>query len=235
MVRIGTCGWNYLSPGQFLSDLPREKLLQSYARLFDTVEVNSTFYRLPGKTTPDFWRKQVNERRKDFEFTVKAPKLITHTHKFSPHADWAFESIKDVARKLQAKIILFQTSEYFVPSKENIQKLESFFTRINREDFILVLEVRWAENWKKEIVFPLFKDLKLEQCIDPLRQDWFYAESTAYFRLHGFGRPMYNYAFSDAEIRRVYDLISSLDYKEIYVFFNNSNCYADALKLKGMM
>lgn len=236
-IKVGACGWNYLSPERFLKPTGKESLLESYAKLFDLVEVNSTFYRLPRKTTPAKWRNEVDKLNKNFEFTLKVPKVITHTHKFSPEADWAFESIKEIGRVLRSKILLFQTSAYFTPSKENIKKLRDFFKRNKREDFTLVLEVRWADKWTREIVFPLFEELELEQCVDPLRQDWLYNKRITYFRLHGFGSSMYNYAFTYEEIERIKKIAEheSNSGKEVYILFNNANCYEDGLKLKSIL
>ena len=50
MHRIGCSGWNYRDwRGAFYPDgLPARRWLEAYAEHFDTVEVNTTFYRLPG-------------------------------------------------------------------------------------------------------------------------------------------------------------------------------------------
>jgi uncharacterized protein YecE (DUF72 family) len=59
--RVGCWGWNYKSwRGRFYPrELPADRWLPFYARRFDTVEVNNTFYRLPERATFAAWRSRV--------------------------------------------------------------------------------------------------------------------------------------------------------------------------------
>ncbi len=234
-VKVGNCGWNYLNPREFYDEVPGGTRLQVYSRLYNLVEINSTFYRLPRKETPGKWRAQADEINPGFEFTLKVCRVITHTHRFLPQCDWAFDRMKEIGKALHSTVLLFQTPASFRPTAENIARLQDFFTRIDRENFRLVLELRWQDTWTEEIVSPLFEALELTQCIDPLRQEWFYGKKLAYFRLHGFGKPMYNYTFSDEELNRIVNRIRALDVEEVYVLFNNSTCYRDALRFEEML
>lgn len=76
-IRIGTSGWNYAEwRGRFYpEDLSEDRWLSYYSERFDSVEVNSTFYGLPERTTVEGWVKQVGE---DFLFAVKASRYLTH-------------------------------------------------------------------------------------------------------------------------------------------------------------
>jgi uncharacterized protein YecE (DUF72 family) len=76
-IRIGTSGWHYGDwAGRFYpADLPKNNWLEYYARHFDTVEINNTFYHQPKLQTFKNWRKQVP---KNFLFVVKANRFITH-------------------------------------------------------------------------------------------------------------------------------------------------------------
>ena len=77
-VRIGCSGWNYAHwrEGVFYpARLPPRRWLQYYATIFDTVEVNSTFYRLPRREAVANW---VRETPPDFLFTIKASRYLTH-------------------------------------------------------------------------------------------------------------------------------------------------------------
>jgi uncharacterized protein YecE (DUF72 family) len=76
-VRIGCSGWNYADwrgrvypPG-----CPPRRWLAHYATLFDTVEVNSTFYRL---ARPEAVARWVADTPPDFVLTVKASRYLTH-------------------------------------------------------------------------------------------------------------------------------------------------------------
>jgi uncharacterized protein YecE (DUF72 family) len=75
-IRIGCSGWNYKSwKDEFYEDKPARLWLEHYARFFDTVEVNNTFYRLPLATSVAAW---VEQTPPGFLFTVKASRYLTH-------------------------------------------------------------------------------------------------------------------------------------------------------------
>ena len=75
-IRIGCSGWNYASwKEEFYEGKPARLCLQDYARHFDTVEVNNTFYRLPLKSSVARW---VAESPPGFLFSIKASRYLTH-------------------------------------------------------------------------------------------------------------------------------------------------------------
>ena len=81
-VRVGCSGWNYADwrgrvypPG-----LPPRRWLAHYASLFDTVEVNSTFYRL---ARPQAVARWLDATPPDFLFTIKASRYLTHMRRLS--------------------------------------------------------------------------------------------------------------------------------------------------------
>ena len=76
-VRIGTSGWHYEHwKGRFYPEgLPASRRLAHYASVFDTVELNNTFYRLPTPAAVDAWRETVPQ---GFRFAVKASRYLTH-------------------------------------------------------------------------------------------------------------------------------------------------------------
>jgi uncharacterized protein YecE (DUF72 family) len=86
MIRIGCSGWNYKDwRGAFYPDgLPASRWLESYAERFDTVEVNTTFYRLPARSAVENWVRQTPE---GFGFTVKASRYLTHIRRLRDVAD----------------------------------------------------------------------------------------------------------------------------------------------------
>ena len=78
MIRIGCSGWNYQHwrNGVFYPPrLPPRRWLEFYARHFDTVEVNATFYRLPRESAVANW---VRESPPGFLFAVKMSRYVTH-------------------------------------------------------------------------------------------------------------------------------------------------------------
>ena len=75
-IRIGCSGWNYAAwKDEFYEGKPPRLWLQHYARYFDTVEVNNTFYRLPLERSVARW---VEETPSDFVLAVKASRYLTH-------------------------------------------------------------------------------------------------------------------------------------------------------------
>src|SRR5579862_777738 len=75
-IRIGCSGWNYASWKQaFYEGRPSRAWLEHYARHFDTVEVNTTFYRLPRRESVAAWERTVAD---DFCFAVKTSRYLTH-------------------------------------------------------------------------------------------------------------------------------------------------------------
>jgi uncharacterized protein YecE (DUF72 family) len=76
-IRLGTQGWNYDAwVGVFYPSGTRPTdFLSIYARAFDTVEVDSTFYAIPPATTISGW---VARTPPGFVFSLKVPQVITH-------------------------------------------------------------------------------------------------------------------------------------------------------------
>ena len=85
-IRVGTSGWSYPSgQGTWNGIFYPEKKLKSfddlafYAEHFDTVEVNSTFYRVPALKTTQEWVKRTPP---NFEFSLKLFQKFTHPEMF---------------------------------------------------------------------------------------------------------------------------------------------------------
>ena len=81
-VRIGCSGWNYAHWRErvYPAGLPQRRWLEHYATLFDTVEVNATFYRLPRRDSVARW---VEQTPPGFLFSVKASRYLTHVQRLA--------------------------------------------------------------------------------------------------------------------------------------------------------
>lgn len=79
-VRIGCSGWSYKDwAGPFYAkDLPAGDYLKFYSRIFDCVEVDSSFYRIPNQALIQRWKTVTPD---GFVFSPKMPKKITHENK----------------------------------------------------------------------------------------------------------------------------------------------------------
>jgi uncharacterized protein YecE (DUF72 family) len=80
-IRIGCSGWNYAAWKEpFYEGKPARLWLEHYAGRFDTVEVNSTFYRLPTRKAVAGWAEQTPP---GFLFAVKASRYLTHVKRLT--------------------------------------------------------------------------------------------------------------------------------------------------------
>ncbi len=241
-IHTGCCGWSYLNVHEFDHELSEgySSKLQAYAKLFDAVELNSSFYRLPRLNTAEKWRREADEINPGFEFTVKVFKGITHLHRFQKKESLdAFAVIREICFALRARYVLFQSPAGFKPTDANIDNMNSFFAKADTTGIIPVWEPRgsWYDN--PGSIERVCKENNLVHCVDPLRNDplTFGKAGTAYFRLHGFGKPtMYNYNFSSEEIMKLREKISTFQaaIRDVYVFFNNEACYRNGVTFQGV-
>lgn len=111
-LHLGTIGWSYgFWRGKFYPDKTANKdLLTYYASKFSTVEVDSTFYRIPTPQTIQNWHNQTPD---GFLFSLKFPQVITHVKMLrncQPETA-AFLSIADLlGKKLGALLLQFPPS-----------------------------------------------------------------------------------------------------------------------------
>src|SRR5690349_14950599 len=86
VIRVGCSGWNYRDwRGAFYPEgVPARRWLETYAEHFDTVEVNTTFYRLPARTAVENWVRATPD---GFGFAVKASRYLTHIRRLREVAD----------------------------------------------------------------------------------------------------------------------------------------------------
>jgi uncharacterized protein YecE (DUF72 family) len=114
-VRIGCSGWSYEDwrGGIYAQGLPARRRLERYAELFDTVEVNATFYRLPKRETVADWVDQVPG---DFRFAVKSSRYLTHMKRLREIADSVarfWEPLEPLRRARRMGPVLWQLPENF--------------------------------------------------------------------------------------------------------------------------
>lgn len=113
-TRLGTQGWNYPAwVGPFYPTGTRSvDFLRTFARAFDTVEIDSTFYAIPPSSTVRSWAQRVPPH---FVFTCKMPQEITHERRFVGCDDVLFaftERMRELGEKLGP--ILIQCAPDFV-------------------------------------------------------------------------------------------------------------------------
>jgi uncharacterized protein YecE (DUF72 family) len=98
---LGTMGWSYpFWVGKLYPPNTSSKhFLEAYAKHFNTVEINNTFYRAPLKTTVKTWKSQTPA---DFQFTIKMPRKITHVRplQFTDYTTYFFDVIAALGEQL---------------------------------------------------------------------------------------------------------------------------------------
>ena len=122
-IRIGCSGWNYphWRNGVFYPPrCPARSWLEFYARHFDTVEVNATFYRLPRKDAVAKW---VEETPDDFLFAVKASRYLTHMKRLTDLEQGLrrfYERIEPLVRSPKLGPVLWQLPGNFHRDDERL-------------------------------------------------------------------------------------------------------------------
>ncbi len=242
-VKVGTCGFQ------------RARRLH-YTNL-DAVEVQQTFYDPPPPEKLEAWRREAPD---GFEFTVKAWMLVTHEYnsrlwrrlkrsvpgdpreyggfKLNERTLWAWSVTLEAARALRARIIVVQTPPSFGYSPENAERIIKFFGEAPRDGFLIAWEPRGTWWDHRDELYETARRAGLLVAGDALRgrlppED----QEIMYVRLHGLGggEVNYRYKYTDEDLERLADIVTSGGHRESYVMFNNVYAYDDALRFKRLV
>jgi uncharacterized protein YecE (DUF72 family) len=158
MIRLGVAGWSYpdwegiVYPARKARGFDR---LAYLARFFDTLEINTSFYRIPQPAHTASWAQRVRDRP-EFRFTMKLFQNFTHRRdELTPQDAPSFRAALDplaAAGRLGAVLIQFPYS--FRPTEESREVLESILEAFHA--YPLVVEVR-HQTWEKEEFFGLLR------------------------------------------------------------------------------
>ncbi len=139
-IAVGCQGWNYddwVTPASgeavfYPRGTRSTEMLEVYARVFSTVEVDSTFYAIPSAKTIDNWARRTPPH---FTFALKLPQEITHQHALRLSCLAALEEFCDHASLLGERLssVLVQLPPQFEMSPANAQALSDFLPRLPRE------------------------------------------------------------------------------------------------------
>lgn len=233
---IGTSGWNYPHwRGVFYPEaLPERQWLGHYARHFNTVEVNSSFYRLPGPETVARWRSTVPPR---FRFAIKASRYITHMTKLKD-PETSLAAFRGVVAGLGPGRgpVLFQ-----LPPRWHVDaaRLAAFLAELPR-NWRCAFELR-DPSWHCPEVYALLRRHHAAFCIFDLGGFTAPLEITAdfaYLRFHGPREP-YAGRYGRRALRRWAATIRGWSrLKQVYAYFDNDEAgyaVADALELKRLL
>jgi uncharacterized protein YecE (DUF72 family) len=121
-VWIGCSGWNYRDWRErfYPRGLPAKRWLEHYARHFDTVEVNNTFYRLPNRSAAEGWARQTPA---GFCFAVKSSRYLTHMKRLTDMGQGVnrfYERIEPLIEANKLGPVLWQLPGNFVRDDERL-------------------------------------------------------------------------------------------------------------------
>lgn len=235
MIRLGTSGFSYddwIGPF-YPADLPRREWLGYYARMFDTTELNVTYYRVPAARTVQGWADRTPP---GFTFSVKAHASLTH-ERTKPDFAAFVEALSPLQEAGKLACILAQFPNAFRPSAENWTYLRAL--RDGLAPCPVVVEFR-HRSWVGEETFRGLSDLGLGFCcVDEPRLAGLMpprVEATGpigYLRLHGRNAgkwwkhdqawERYDYGYSDDELREWLPGLRSLEAATdvVLVYANN--------------
>jgi uncharacterized protein YecE (DUF72 family) len=187
VIRLGTSGFSYEDwVGAFYPpDLARRDWLSFYARHFDTVELNVTYYRVPNRKTVEGWIPKTPD---GFLFSVKAPGSLTH-ERLDPDPTPFREGIAPLTEAQRLACVLAQFPHSFRPSPESWEYLGRL--REGLAELPVVAEFR-NRSWVTDDTFERLEELRLGYCcVDEPRLEGLMppvARATgpvAYVRFHG--------------------------------------------------
>ena len=223
---FGTSGWSYKEwVGPFYDETA--KMFSYYARFFNTAEINSTFYRYPSKATVYGLNRT---SPKEFIFSTKLPKLITHEKRLDPDLKIKSDLVQflELLDPLKASgklgCTLIQLPPSFVYERDH-ENLEAFLNMLP-DDYEFAAEFR-DHSWMSEDTWKMLKEHNVAYCIvdEPLLPPEVHVTADfAYFRWHGRGaRPWYDYHYSEKELREWVPRIEKVRDKvsKVYGYFNN--------------
>jgi uncharacterized protein YecE (DUF72 family) len=239
--RVGCSGWNYRSWRSrfYPADLPVSRWLPYYSSVFDTVEINNTFYRLPEAGTFASWKAQTPA---GFLMAIKASRFLTHVKRLK-EPDEPLTRLFTRASAMGTKLgpVLYQLPSNF---HRDIDRLATFLETLpvrpvgGRRRPRHVMEFRHP-SWYETEVFDLLTKFEVSLCLHDKadsRIDSPFIGPSVYVRFHGTSGH-YHGSYTDRALatwagRLVEQWRSGRD---VYAYFNNDPdavAPGDAMRLR---
>ncbi len=258
-IKVGPAGWSYKDwNGVVYPVKPGSKFdpLEYLADFFDTIEINSSFYRSPTASTAKSWVRRVTHNPA-FVFTAKLHRVFTHERgKATSEDEQMFrEGVDPLAKNNRLGAILLQFPWSFKNSDDERPYLLKLIERF--KDYPLVLEVRHV-SWNTPAIYEMLETRGVGICnIDQplfsksIRPSALTTAAVGYVRLHGRNYQnwfrekaprdeRYNYLYSHEElgpwIARIKEVAAQT--KETYVITNNhfrGKAVVNAVEIKSTL
>ncbi len=237
MLYCGTCGFSYDDwVGAFFpTGLPRKDWLGYYAREFNALELNSTYYAIPRVSTIESMVKRTGE---GFMFAVKANQEMTHVRQQGPELFKSFLNVlKPLTEARKLGCVLAQFPYSFGYSDENLNYLSKF--NVLMEGLPLTVEFRnvtwlndrtleWLRN--NRVGFCCVDEPHLPKLMPPVAE---VTGDIAYLRFHGRNATSwwqhekawqrYDYTYQSEELEEWIPKISRMSQQanNTFIFANN--------------
>lgn len=189
MVKVGTAGYSYADwVGPFYPEGTKSVgMLEYYALYFNFVEVNSTYYHMPGLKLFEGMNKKTPS---DFKFAVKLFGGFTHERNIEQEEAEKFKySLSPIAENGKLACLLAQFPYSFHHNQENVDYLKRLKQQF--QEYELCIEFR-NNGWVRSDVFSLLKQESMGfVCVDEpgirglIKNVVAVTSNTAYLRLHG--------------------------------------------------
>lgn len=222
---IGCSGFYYKHwKGTFYPEgLAQTKWFSYYAEHFNTLELNVTFYRFPRLPAVRNW---YNLAPPDFQFSVKAPKAITHFKQFHGTVDMLSDFYGTIREGLAEKLgpVLFQLPPQLKYEPERLRRI------LDQLDptFDNVLEFR-NPTWWQPVVYDQLHARRVTFCgmsHPELPQDVIINTPSVYYRFHGVP-DLYRSSYSRNELLNVLENFKQpTQVDEAWLYFNNDAAVA---------
>jgi uncharacterized protein YecE (DUF72 family) len=216
-IHVGCSGWSYKhwKDDFYPKGLPQRSWFEHYASQFDTVELNTTFYRLPAEKTVKDWAR---EAPRGFRFAIKASRLITHYRRLKD-CEAELETFFDRMAPLERLEgpILFQLPPQFERDDEQLRG----FLRLLPAGHHHAFEFRHP-SWWVEPVFELLGNRHAAFVMYDMGKTKTPVVATsahAYLRFHGPER--YSGGYSRERLRWWHEQLTALEASNAWVYFNN--------------
>jgi uncharacterized protein YecE (DUF72 family) len=239
LFRIGTSGYSYQDwRGVFYPKVLEPSLfLNYYAKYFDTVEIDSTYYRIP---PPGMFEALSRKLPSNFKFSVKTPSTFTHEReKYGGTLEPFRRCLSPLVKKGLLGCLLAQFPFSFKRDEDSLQ----FIAKMNEDlEGLAPVCVEFRNvDWQKDEVYSFLKqrgicyvnvDLPKLSGL-PRSSSTCTSEEISYFRFHGrnakawWNPPQpherYNYEYSKDELEEWAPRINEVQpqVKETYLLFNN--------------
>ncbi len=217
------------------SSLPQSKWFEFYCTQFNTLELNTTFYRFP---TTVMLQKWYDQSPANFKFSVKAPRLITHYKRFNEVQSLLYDFYTSVREGLKEKLgcVLFQLPARITYSEDFLQRI------IQNLDitFKNVIEFRHL-SWWNQFVYDALAKHNISFCgisIKNLPAEIITSTSNIYYRFHGI-KKLYFSEYPKQTIKNfAAELNQHSNIQTAYIYFNNTATVAainNATQLKSLL